>query len=116
MTRLPPPPVPKTLQEMLRDYPGHIARLQEVLDGVVYDGRVLLMPFDQAIWALEGRLESFIREAKADLEAAQTNGDAQAIEFAKAKEDLMFRARSSNGGMRGLHDLWDYFEKNKDAF
>lgn len=113
---LPPPPVPQRLREMLKDYPNHIERLHEVLNGVVYDGRVLLMPFDQAIWALEGRLETFIHEARADLEAAQANGDTKAIEVARAREGLMFRARSSNGGMKGLHDLWGYFEENKDAF
>ncbi|WP_237051738.1 hypothetical protein [Lysobacter antibioticus] len=112
---LPPPPVPERLREMLKDHPDHIERLQEVLNQVAYDGRVLLMPFDQAIWALEGRLETFIHEAKADLEAAQVDEDAQAIELARAKEDLMFRARSSNGGMKGLHDLWNYFKENEDA-
>lgn len=112
---LPQPPVPLRLREMLKDYPGHIARLQEVLDGVVHDGRVLLMPFDQAIWALEGRLETFINEAQENLEAARAAGDTQAIERAKVKEDLMFRARSSNGGMKSLHDLWEYFKQNEGA-
>lgn len=116
VTNLPPPPVPQKLREMLQDYPGHIERLQEVLNGVVFDGRVLLMPFDQAIWALEGRLETFIREAQTELETAQSSGNADAITQAEAKESLMFRARSSNGGMKGLHDLWSYFEENKDAF
>lgn len=116
MTALSPPPVPQKLKEMLQNYPEHIERLQEVLNGVVFDGRVLLMPFDQAIWALEGRLETFIREAKTELKSAQNSGDAEAIAQAEAKESLMFRARSGNGGMKDLHDLWGYFEKNKDAF
>ena len=115
MTRLPPPPVPKKLQQMLRDYPKHIERLQEVLNTVVEKPSPLTPPFEVAIWVLESRLEAFIREARTELEDAEVSGDMDSIGQAKIKEELMFRARSSNGGMKGLHDLWDYFEGNKDA-
>ncbi|WP_408952527.1 hypothetical protein [Lysobacter sp. Hz 25] len=101
---------------MLKDYPGHIDRLQEVLNTVIEKPSHLTPPFEVAIWVLESRLEAFIREAQAELEAAQNSGDAGAIASAEAKESLMSRARSSNGGMKGLHDLWEYFKENKDAF
>lgn len=100
---------------MLKNYPGHIDRLQEVLNTVIAKPSPLTPPFEVAIWVLESRLEAFIREAKAELKAAQNNDDLDSIEQAKSKEELMFRARSSNDGMKGLHDLWDYFEENKDA-
>jgi hypothetical protein len=115
MPKLPPPPVPQKLREMLKDYPGHIERLQEVLKPFATP-KVRLMPFDEAIWALEGRLDTFISEARAELKAAEATGDMQAIERAEAKERLMFRAASGNGGMRNLHELKLYFDAHKDAF
>lgn len=116
MTDLSHPPVPKKLREMLRDYPGHIDRLQEQLNSVAEEPRSVSPKFEVAIWMLEGQLDEFIREAQTELEASQTTGDAEAIARAEAKESLMFRARSGNGGMKGLHDLWEYFKENKDAF
>jgi hypothetical protein len=115
---LPPPPVPQRLREMLKDYPEHIHTLQEDLNKVASKRHPGVDPFDVAIWMLEGSLGTFISEARAELEAAQASGDAGAIERAEAKESLMFRARSGNGGMRlGLmDDLWNYFESNKGAF
>lgn len=117
MPALAPPSVPQTLREMLKDYPEHIDRLQEALEGFATP-KLRLMPFDEAIWVLEGALEEFIAEAREELQAAESSGGPAAIERAKAKESLMFRARSGNGGMRlGLmDDLWDYFQTNKGVF
>ncbi len=116
---LPLPPIPQRLREMLKDYPGHLARLQEVLiialDGPRPARGSTNHVFEQVTWALEGRLETFIHEAQNELEAAQAGGDAEVIERAKAKEDLMFDACSSGGGMRGLHDLWNYLELHHDT-
>ena len=114
--KLPPPPVPQRLREMLHDYPEHIERLQEVLNYVIETSSAGVEPFDRAIWVLESRLETFIDEARTELQAAQASGDAEAIEQAEAKERLMFRAYSKNGGMHNLHELRLYFEKNKGAF
>ncbi|WP_374012333.1 hypothetical protein [Pseudoxanthomonas koreensis] len=113
----PPPPVPQKLREMLEDYPEHIERLKEALDE--YAKKIFhLMPFDGAIWAIEGRLETFYSEARAELQAAEASGDVTAIELAKAKKLLMGRARSKStgGGMLDLDGLWNYFETNKYAF
>jgi hypothetical protein len=110
---LPLPPIPRRLRELLKDYPDHLARIQEVLNSVVEDPLKLTPLFEQAIWALEGRTSAFIREAQVELEAAQKAGDSEAIASAEAKEELMFRAGDINNGLKGLHELWDYFEANK---
>lgn len=116
---LPPPPIPQRLREMLQDYPGHLARLQEVLNYILEKPRIAkLTPhdaFEEATWALEGRTDAFIREAQAELEAAQEAGDADVIARAEAKASLMRRSGSPNGGLKGLHELWDYFVANKDS-
>ena len=92
---LPPPPIPQRLREMLKDYPEHLVRLQDVLNTVV-DGpkKAKGSPdytFEVATWALEGRLGTFVHEAQDELEAAQASGDAEAIVGAKAKEFLALR-------------------------
>lgn len=110
MPSLPSPPVPQKLREMLKDYPEHIERLHEVLSHVKRGPN--LMPFDEAVWLLEGRLETFISEARAELRAAETGGDAEAIEQARKKELLMLHAR----GLHGLNDLRAYFQVNQEAF
>jgi hypothetical protein len=109
--KLPPPPVPQRLREMLKDYPEHIQTLQEDLIAVAQK-RSPTPPFERAVWMLEDALSSFISEARAELHAAEASGDAAAIERAKAKELLMLHARS----LHGLHDLFDYFQANKEAF
>jgi hypothetical protein len=83
MPPLPPPPVPQGLRNMLKDYPGHIERLQDALD--VYSLKPFkLMPFDGAMWALEGRLETFCLEADAEMEAAKASNDLDRVAQAKA--------------------------------
>lgn len=116
MPTLPPPPVPQQLREMLKDYPEHIDRLQQSLNRLVAKPRHGIGLFEQAIWVLEGDLESFMDEARAELVAAEAGGDDQAIVRAEAKERLMFRARSSNGGMRNLQELRLYFDTHREAF
>lgn len=113
---LPQPPIPQRLRELLKDYPGHLARIQEDLNDLVSNHAKSIPLFEQLIWDLEGRTSAFIREAQVELEAAQEAGDADAIARAEMKEELMFSARSVNDGLKGLHELWDYFEENKDSF
>lgn len=116
---LPPPPIPHRLRELLADYPQHIDRLQESLNSVV-DGprRVKGSPhrvFEVAIWALEGQLDAFIREAQEELEKAKASGLAAHVSRSDAKYSLMLRSRSGNAGMKGLHDLWRFFEEHQEA-
>jgi hypothetical protein len=116
MSQLPPPPVPQKLQEMLKDYPEHIKTLQDNLNKVVAKRSPGIDPFDRAIWMLESSMDSFYSEAREELKTAEASGDAETISRAKEKEKLMGRAGSSNGGMKGLHELWSYFEVHKGEF
>ncbi len=111
------PPIPRRLCELLKDYPGHLARIQKVLNNVVEDPLKLTPLFEQAIWALEDQTTVFIREAQAELEAAQEVGDADAIALAEVKAKLMRRSGNSNDGLKlfFMDDLWDYFEANKES-
>ncbi|KRB07357.1 hypothetical protein ASD86_14085 [Lysobacter sp. Root690] len=104
------PPIPPRLRELLKDYPDHLERLQESLNDYIR-APFRVMPFDGAIWSLEGTLGSFISEAREELKIAEASGNAEAIEKAKAKDVLMFRAHSVNGGMSDLHDLRAYFQQ-----
>lgn len=115
MTQLPPPPVPAHLREMLQDYPRHIERLQEVLTYSIAKSFSSLGLFDQVIWALESRLDSFISEAKDELIVAKQGENLLAIEQAEQKVHLMFRAASKNGGMQRLDDLWEYCQAHPQS-
>lgn len=101
------PPVPDELREMLKDYPDHIERLQEDLVLVIEHPSAVTPHFERAIWILEGRLETFISEARHELEAAEVGGDAEAIAKADRKLELMFGCRSSSTWRDG--NLMDYF-------
>mgnify|MGYP003498401123 FL=1 len=111
---LPQPPVPQRLRELLKDYPQHLVRIQDVLNRVVLDHAKSVPLFEQAIWALESRTSAFIREAQAELEVAQASGDAELIALAEAKASLMRRAADPNGGLKGLHELWDFFQLHRE--
>jgi hypothetical protein len=113
MPSLPLPPVPQRLREMLAEYPGHIERLQEALNTVIEKPSKATPPFEVAIWVLESRLGTFITEARDQLKAAEASGDAEAVTRAKQAELLMSKARSVNGGMSDLSDLWAFFEQRK---
>lgn len=107
------PPVPGKLREILKDYPGHIERLQEALNRSAERSRqVSLMPFDDAISALEGRLATFIIEARDELASAEASGDARAIADAAEKERLMLRARLQRQwiGDESIHAYFQGFE------
>lgn len=82
---LPAPPVPKGLREMLRDYPEHIERLQEALNWVVEHPAKGISAFERAIWALEGRTETFISEVRDELKKAEAVGDLEEISRAAKK-------------------------------
>lgn len=107
---LPPPPVPQRLREMLKDYPGLLQELQDGLNKVITDPVKGTPPFEIAIWVLEDGLESFIVEARGELDAATASGDQATIEKAEDKLRLMFRARSSGGGMNNLSEVRRYFD------
>lgn len=105
---LPPPPVPLGLQEMLKDYPEHIKTLQEDLNKVVSKPHPGVPLLEVAIWMLEGALETFISEARDELDSAKASGDVEAIERAKQKEFLMRDCRGSPGAWKD-ENLMAYF-------
>jgi hypothetical protein len=111
---LPPPPIPQRLRELFKDYPEHLARIQEDLNDLVLNHAKSIPLFEQVIWDLEGRTSAFIREAQAELETAQEAGDADAIARAEVKEELMFSARSVNDGLGDLNEVRDYLLAHKD--
>ena len=113
---LPIPPIPQRLRELLKDYPEHLARIQEDLNDLVLNHAKSIPLFEQAIWDLEGRTSAFIREAQAELEATQEDGDVDAIARAEAKASLMRRSRSPNVGLGDLDELWRYFKAHMDSF
>jgi predicted metal-dependent hydrolase len=117
---LPQPPIPHRLREMLKDYPEHLRRLQEELN-YTFDGPrpargTTNHIFEQVIWALEGCLEAFMRDADEELMAAQASGDMALIAHADEKFGLMVRCRSSSGGMKLFHmdDLTQYIESHRE--
>lgn len=104
------PPVPASLRRMLKEYPVHIDRLQEVLDAVAREPAGATPHFDLAIWALEARLDSFLIEARDELAAARASGDAERVVRAVNIERLMSQAaRKHVWHTDGA--LWDYFGK-----
>lgn len=115
--KLTPPEVPLRLRELLKDYPGHVERLREVLEKFAEPKR-RLQPFDDAIWALESVLDGFVDEANAELLEAEGSDCTEAIRRARQKRQLMLSAQSRGEGLAGksLQGLWNYFEENKAAF
>lgn len=107
------PPVPKVLQEALKDYPELIAELQESLRGT---GLTLFMSksqrtdqFELALGSLEDHLGSYISDAAEEVKAAEATGDPALI--AKAKEKKMLMNGCRGGTLRqSLEELGSFFD------
>lgn len=114
MPKLPAPPVPQKLRELLKDYPEYIASSQEILN-TFSKPAPRLQPFDEAVWLLEDGLADFLAKASMEWEAAKSGGDAVAIEQATKRVESLSLAR---GKFRWITDegLWNYFQENKEAF
>lgn len=110
MSKRTAPPVPEKLRELLKDYPEHIASLQEAL-GRFSASPSKLQPFDEAVWLLEDGLADFMTQASVALEAAMAGHDLAAIAQARRKAETMSLARSK---ARWITDegLWNYFQEN----
>lgn len=65
------------------------------------------MPFDGAIWALDGKLETFIAEARQEIGNAETDGDPEAIALAKVKRVAFGSARADMGPLSELRTYFD---------
>ena len=95
------PPIPRWLQERLKDYPEQLARLQQALCDYARKP-FKLMPFDGAVWAIEGCLETFAAEARREVKDAEAAGDATALAQAKARKLAFGSARVDMGDMTEL--------------
>lgn len=104
MIQLPPPPVPARLREILQDYPEYLQQLQQHLSEVVAKPFGVTPLFEQAIWAIEDALDTFIDKAQDELAIAKQGGDPVAIEQAKKKDFAAGRARLNIGSMSDLRD------------
>lgn len=113
-TSVPIPPVPASLRERLKDHPGHVQRLQEVLNQVVQEQNLGAWRPEVAVWALEGRLGSFLVEARIALQEAQAGGDPVTIERAVAAERLMSEIRLKQLWI-GDDAFWEYFHTQRET-
>ncbi|MGH8083591.1 MAG: hypothetical protein ACREP7_23650 [Lysobacter sp.] len=107
------PPVPQGLRELLKDYPNRLDALAETLRDAAAEPKGS-PPFEAAVEALEDTLSRFISEARAEHEAAKAAGDAGATESADTTLAVMFKARSKNGGLADLDELWNYFNGKQE--
>ncbi|WP_421569019.1 hypothetical protein [Stenotrophomonas sp. PD6] len=104
------PTVPANLRERLRKHPAHIERLQQALDGVTIAGREGIPRFELAVWALEGRMGTFLSEARDELDAARAAGDRKEVKRAEANVRLMSEIRLKQVWI-GDTALWNHFGK-----
>jgi len=93
---------------MLIDYPECIDRLQATLDWFAETSSAGLDPYDRAIWLLEGCLETFISEAREEIEAAKRAGDQTALEAAHKRA---LRMSHAGAGMGGMEDSLIYIQR-----
>ena len=112
---LPPIPIPPRLPELLKDYPELLNEIRQTLDSYLRRP-MYTQPLDGALWALEGRLSTFISRARTEVRHAETSDDAEALAKAEAKLSIMFRARSSNGGLKDTKNICDYFRDHEGTF
>lgn len=102
--------VPAKLREQLRKHPAHIERLQEALDGVTVAGRESIPRFELAVWALQGRLGSFLSEARDELDTARAAGDKKEVKRAEANVRLMSEIRLKQVWIADTA-FWNHFGK-----
>ncbi|MDG5975487.1 hypothetical protein H010_09516 [Hydrogenophaga taeniospiralis CCUG 15921] len=91
------PPVPQVLREALKDHPSLITELQHALNQIELTPTMNKTQrfdlFERATLSLEGRLETFMARAQAELLAANAVGDGIAAAKARDKKALMLRCR-----------------------
>lgn len=107
-------PVPATLRQRLRKHPAHIERLQQALSSVDVAGRASIPRFERAVWALQGRLGSFLSEARDELDAARALGDKREVKRAEADVTLMSEIRLKQVWI-GDSELWNHFGRQQGS-
>jgi hypothetical protein len=108
-----PPEVPAQLRELLKDYPAYVENLQTVLNEFA-EPTPRVQPLDEAIWALQNRLDCFLQEAVRQLEAARADGNLLLFDEANRARSTMGRALLSFDS--DPDGLGRYFKLHKKAF
>lgn len=111
--KLPPPDVPSSLRELLKDYPGHVESLQTVLNEFAAP-TPRVQPLDEAIWALQNRLDYFLQDAVRQLEAARADRNPGLFDAAERARSTMGRALLSFDS--DPDGLGRYFKRHRKAF
>ncbi|AOA71034.1 hypothetical protein BAY15_0600 [Stenotrophomonas rhizophila] len=73
---------------MLKEYPGHLARIHDALASVAKVPQVAPR-FELAIWVLEDLVGAFFEEARQQLAVAKKEGDSELASKLEAEEALM---------------------------
>jgi hypothetical protein len=73
---------------MLKEYPGHLARIHDALASVAKEPQVAPR-FELAIWVLEDVVGAFFEEARQQLAVAKKEGDSELASKLEAEEALM---------------------------
>ncbi|OGB19538.1 MAG: hypothetical protein A3E51_00015 [Burkholderiales bacterium RIFCSPHIGHO2_12_FULL_67_38] len=104
------PSVPQVLRDALKDHPSLIAELQQALNPIelapTMNKRQRFDLFERATLSLEGRLETFVARAQAELLAANAAGDGVAAARARDRKALLLRCRGEgHPELIGFFDL-----------
>lgn len=107
------PPVPKVLQEALKDYPELLAKLEEGLKTVGRSPDMSKMQrsdqLERAFWLLEGDMDGFVERANDELASAEASGDADKGAEVRKKLHLL-RLHRRDGG----DELMRFFSWGQD--
>lgn len=108
----PPPQVPRTVREVLKDYPEVIEDLQDGLTTTHYGSRGP-MDFDRAVWLLKDMLGGDMSKAYSEEDHAKARGDLEAAAQANKKATALAKARHE---VYGDGDLSSYFKAHEKDF
>ncbi|WP_238691508.1 hypothetical protein [Xanthomonas campestris] len=106
------PPVPQGLQEIFKDYPDYLARLQEALKKAVDNPSLITPPLEFSIWALEDCLDALLDEVDREIDLAQESGDQEEIMRAEEKRKKVSPSNFKHNWKSG--NLLSYFNPAKE--
>jgi hypothetical protein len=108
----PPPQVPRTVRELLKDYPELIEDLQDGLTKSHY-GPSGALSFESAVWLLKDMLDADWGDADEEAEQAKSRGDQEAARRADEKSMAISMAMRE---VYGDGDLSSYFKAHEKDF
>lgn len=113
MNTIASPPVPQNLRDLLGAYPAYLEKLEWLLHHAVSHPSAGVPVFEQALWAIEGGLSSFVGDAQVELDAARASGDAAHVTDVDEKLRLLQRATFKQVWI-GDEELRAYFHGASD--